>query len=78
MRTFRLLTFFISIVVAAISVSCQQDAPIDKPSATTSVEFAELGEKLVVEIDSEGGEVSVNYVINNGIEGIDIVAATDV
>lgn len=78
MRTFRLLTFFISIVVAAISVSCQQDAPIDKPSATTSVEFAELGEKLVVEIDSEGGKVSVNYVINNGIEGIDIVAATDV
>ena len=77
MRTFRLLTIFMAIVVAAISVSCQQDTPIDKPSTTTSVEFTELGENLVVEVDSEGGEVCINYVINNGIEGIDIVAATD-
>ena len=78
MRTFRLLFTALLIAVATISSSCQQDTPVDTPDTTTSVVFPNLGESLLVEIDSEGGQVSVNYVINNGIDGIDIVAASDV
>lgn len=78
MRTFRLFFTALLIAVATISSSCQQDTPVDTPDTTTSVVFSNLGESLLVEVDYEGGQVSVNYVINNGIDGIDIVAASDV
>ncbi len=77
MRTFKLLLNFVALMLAMSFASCQSDVPVDTPDTTTSVEFVDLGENLVVEVDSEGGEVCVNYVINNGIAGIDIVAATD-
>jgi hypothetical protein len=50
---------------------------VDVDDTSVSVVFPDLGENSMVEIDSEGGEVSVDYVINNGIEGIDIVATAE-
>ena len=77
MRNFRLLFAFAAILSLTIFASCQPDTPADDVDTTTSVVFDGLGENNVVEVDSEGGEVCVNYQINNGIAGIDIVASTE-
>ena len=77
MRTFKLLLTFIALLSATILVSCQEGTSADNVDTSTSVLFTDLGEGKIVEVDYEGGEVFVNYVINNGIEGIDIVAATE-
>ena len=77
MRTFRLFATFVAAVCATMFTSCTENKPeVDITDTTTSVVFEGL-ENNIVEIDSEGGEVSINYVINNGIEGIDIVATTE-
>ena len=77
MRNFRLLFAFAAILSLTLFASCQPNTPADDVDTTTSVVFDGLGENNVVEVDSEGGEVCVNYQINNGIAGIDIVASTE-
>ena len=77
MRTFRLFLTFAAIVAATIFTSCQEGTPADNIDTTTSVVFTDL-EELTVEVGSEQSAVEIAYVINNGIEGIDIVAADEV
>ena len=77
MRNFRRLLAFVAVASTLIFASCQPNSPVDVDDTSVSVVFPDLGENSMVEIDSEGGEVSVDYVINNGIEGIDIVATTE-
>ncbi len=78
MRALRLYAFLLTALCGITLTSCGEDKPeVDVVDTTTSVEFNNL-ENLTVELDSKGGEVVLTYVINNGIEGIDIVAATDV
>ena len=74
MRKFRLLFILLAIVSAAMFASCTENNQV--VDTTTTVVFGDL-ENNFVEIDSEGGEVNVNYMINNGIEGLDIVASTE-
>ena len=78
MRTFRLFATLVAVALATLTISCTETKPeVDDVPTTTTITFDNLNEDKVVEIDSEGGEVSLTYVINNGIEGIDIVAATE-
>ena len=78
MRALRLYAFLLIALCGITLTSCSEDKPeVDVVGTTTSVEFNNL-ENLTVEIDHKGGNIELNYVINNGIEGIDIVAATDV
>ena len=78
MRALRLYAFLLIALCGITLTSCGEDKPqVDVVDTTTSVEFNNL-ENLTVEIDHKGGNIELNYVINNGIEGIDIVAATDV
>ncbi|MBO5717614.1 MAG: BACON domain-containing protein [Alistipes sp.] len=77
MRNFRRLLAFVAVASTLIFASCQPNSPVDVDDTSVSVVFPDLGENSMVEIDSEGGEVSVDYVINNGIEGIDIVATAE-
>lgn len=77
MRIFRLFAVLAVAFSAMTFVACTDNGQeVDNVDTTTSVVFDDL-ENNIVEVDSEGGEVSVNYVINNGIEGIDIVATTE-
>ena len=77
MRIFRLFAVLAVAFSAMTLVACTDNGQeVDNVDTTTSVVFDDL-ENNIVEVDSEGGEVSVNYVINNGIEGIDIVATTE-
>ena len=77
MRKFRLLFTFMALLTAMVFASCQPNTPVDDVDTTTSVVFNGLGENNVVEVSAEGGEVCINYVINNGIDGIDIVAINE-
>lgn len=78
MRALRLYAFLLIALCGITLTSCGEDkTQVDVVDTTTSVEFNNL-ENLTVEIDHKGGNIELNYVINNGIEGIDIVAATDV
>ena len=77
MRIFRLFAVLAVAFSAMTFVACTDNGQeVDNVDTTTSVVFDDL-ENNIVEVDSEGGEVSVNYVINNGIEGIDSVATTE-
>ena len=77
MRIFRLFAVLAVAFSAMTFVACTDNGQeVDNVDTTTSVVFSDLKDNIV-EVDSEGGEVSVNYVINNGIEGIDIVATTE-
>ena len=76
MRFFRLFAALAIAVCAVAFTACNEPAPdVDIVDTTTSVVLD--AENNVVEVDSEGGEVNVTYIINNGIEGIDIVAVTE-
>ncbi len=78
MRRFGLFATLVVAICTTIFASCTENKQeVDVVDTTTSVVFSDL-ENLTVELDSKGGEVVLTYVINNGIEGIDIVAATDV
>ncbi len=73
MRIFRLLAILATTVSAIAFTSCtENNHPTDNVDTTTSVTF----EKAEVELTYEASEVTLNYTINNGIEGIDIVAET--
>ena len=72
--TFRLFTVFATIMLAVASWSCKEPGIDEVIDTATSVKF----EKQVVDLGCEQTTVTLHYTINNGIEGIDIVAATDV
>ena len=77
--TMRFFKLFSALAIAVCSVaftSCDNTGQeVDNVETTTSIKFDVNNN--VVELDSEGGEVNVTYIINNGIEGIDIVATTE-
>ena len=78
MRKFGLFWSLLAAVCATAITACtEQGQEVDNVDTTTSIVFNDI-ENNIVEIDADGGEVSISYVINNGIEGIDIVAASDV
>lgn len=71
--TFRLFTIFATIVLAVASWSCKPSSVDDVIDTTTSVKF----DQEVVDLGYEETTVTLHYTINNGIEGIDIVASTE-
>ena len=71
--TFRLFTIFATIVLAVASWSCKPSSVDDVVDTTTSVKF----DQEVVDLGYEETTVTLHYTINNGIEGIDIVASTE-
>lgn len=71
--TFRLFTAFATIMLAVASWSCKPSSIDDVVDTTTSVKF----DQEVVDLGYEETTVTLHYTINNGIEGIDIVASTE-
>ena len=71
--TFRLFTAFATIVLAVASWSCKPSGVDDVVDTTTSVKF----DQQIVDLGYEETTVTLHYTINNGIEGIDIVASTE-
>ena len=71
--TFRLFTAFATIMLAVASWSCKPSSVDDVVDTTTSVKF----DQQVVDLGYEETTVTLHYTINNGIEGIDIVASTE-
>ena len=71
--TFRLFTAFATIVLAVASWSCKPSGINDVVDTTTSVKF----DQQIVDLGYEETTVTLHYTINNGIEGIDIVASTE-
>lgn len=71
--TFRLFTAFATIMLAVASWSCKPSGVNDVVDTTTSVKF----DQEVVDLGYEETTVTLHYTINNGIEGIDIVASTE-
>ena len=71
--TFRLFTAFATIVLAVASWSCKPSSVDDVVDTTTSVKF----DQQIVDLGYEETTVTLHYTINNGIEGIDIVASTE-
>ena len=71
--TFRLFTAFATIVLAVASWSCKPSGVNDVVDTTTSVKF----DQQIVDLGYEETTVTLHYTINNGIEGIDIVASTE-
>lgn len=71
--TFRLFTIFATIVLAVASWSCKPSSVDDVVDTTTSVKF----DQQIVDLGYEETTVTLHYTINNGIEGIDIVASTE-
>ena len=71
--TFRLFTIFATIVLAVASWSCKPSSIDDVVDTTTSVKF----DQQIVNLGYEETTVTLHYTINNGIEGIDIVASTE-
>ena len=77
MRKFGLfLTLFAAVCCTAITACTESKKEVNVVDTTTTILFNDL-DNNTVEISSEGGEVSLTYVINNGIEGIDIVATAE-
>ena len=71
--TFRLFTAFATIMLAVASWSCKPSGVNDVVDTTTSVKF----DQQIVDLGYEETTVTLHYTINNGIEGIDIVASTE-
>ncbi len=71
--TFRLFTTLATIVLAVASWSCKPSGIDDVVDTATSVKF----DQEVIDLSYDESTVTLNYTINNGIEGIDIVAATE-
>ena len=71
--TFRLFTAFATIMLAVASWSCKPSSIDDVVDTTTSVKF----DQQIVDLGYEETTVTLHYTINNGIEGIDIVASTE-
>ncbi len=71
--TFRLFTALATIVLAAASWSCKPSDVDDVIDTATSVKF----DMDVIDLGCEESNVTLHYTINNGIDGIDIVASTE-
>ena len=71
--TFRLFTAFATIVLAVASWSCKPSSVDDVVDTATLVKF----DQQIVDLGYEETTVTLHYTINNGIEGIDIVASTE-
>lgn len=71
--TFRLFTAFATIMLAVASWSCKPSSVDDVVDTATSVKF----DQQIVDLGYEETTVTLHYTINNGIEGIDIVASTE-
>ena len=71
--TFRLFTAFATIMLAVASWSCKPSGVNDVVDTTTSVKF----DQQIVDLGYEETTVTLHYTINNGIEGIDIVASSE-
>ena len=71
--TFRLFTAFATIMLAVASWSCKPSSVDDVIDTTTSVKF----DQQIMDLGYEETPVTLHYTINNGIEGIDIVASTE-
>ncbi len=71
--TFRLFTAFATIMLAVASWSCKPSSVDDVVDTTTSVKF----DQQIVDLGYEETTVTLHYTINNGIEGIDIVASSE-
>ena len=71
MRIFTKL--FTMLACAALVVACNEPPVIDEPSTELAVKL----EKTELTIGGSGGEQSIGYTIENGINGIDIALETD-
>ena len=71
MRIFTKL--FIMVACVAWCVACNETPAIDEPSTELAVKL----EKTELSVNGSGGEQSIGYTIENGINGIDIALETD-
>ncbi len=74
MRIFDRLFLLIATICATSLAACNE-GPIDEPNNT---ELSVVLEKTELTISGDGGTQCIGYTINNGINGIDIVAEADV
>ena len=63
-----------TLAATALAVGCTESQTDDQQSTELSVKL----EKVILEIDGNGGEYSIGYTIENGINGIDIATEVDV
>ncbi|MBO5833223.1 MAG: BACON domain-containing protein [Alistipes sp.] len=74
MRIFTKLFILMTLVATALTVGCTENQVEEKKKTELSITL----EKTALEIDGNGGEYSIGYTIENGINGIDIAAEADV
>ena len=63
-----------TLAATALAVGCTESQTDDQQNTELSVKL----EKVILEIDGNGGEYSIGYTIENGINGIDIATEVDV
>ena len=63
-----------TLAATALAVGCTESQTDDQQSTELSVKL----DKVILEIDGNGGEYSIGYTIENGINGIDIATEVDV
>lgn len=71
MRKLKLSTLLIALLTV-VAVSCNE-SPIEETPQLAAVELAQT----TIDVTADGGDCAVNYTIENGINGIDIVAKSD-
>ena len=74
MRIFTKMFLLMALAATALAVGCTESQTDDQQSTELSVKL----EKVILEIDGNGGEYSIGYTIENGINGIDIATEVDV
>ena len=74
MRIFTKMFLLMTLAATALAVGCTESQTDDQQSTELSVKL----EKVILEIDGNGGEYSIGYTIENGINGIDIATEVDV
>ena len=71
MRKLKLSTLLIALLTV-VAVSCNE-SPIEQTPQSTVIELAQT----TIDVTADGGDCAVNYTIENGINGIDIVAKSN-
>ncbi|MBQ5736381.1 MAG: hypothetical protein IIV52_01560 [Alistipes sp.] len=74
MRIFTKMFLLMTLAATALAVGCTESQTDDQQNTELSVKL----EKVILEIDGNGGEYSIGYTIENGINGIDIATEVDV
>lgn len=74
MRIFTKMFLLMTLAATALAVGCTESQTDDQQSTELSVKL----DKVILEIDGNGGEYSIGYTIENGINGIDIATEVDV